>query len=339
MNDSKNLDSLDIGVIKGHQQLMGLTRTITDNIYDNPSRKGNPLTVISNSFKKAINLPQHKIYLTSGHTASVLSIVFKKVLFNDDITLIVRSNDRFFYFQSFPFYQRILHKWISLYIDGVIAISDMVKNYVETNTECPIRKVNVFLRDSSYLDVNPNLSSGNIVSIGTQYPRKGNDVLKRLDEKLREEKNYNGEVFVLGRKDPIPAYIREYAEKQPKFHLVGYTEPKDYLKKGCFYVQPSRFDAACTSVLEAMGAGLIPLVSENTGNKELVRKIDKGLILDNRAEEYYRKITELMNLDRDEKEVLSKKAKEIASKYTWKRAKKDFDKSVMELIEKTGKPL
>ncbi len=264
---------------------------------------------------------------------AILPIVIRKAILGKEIILIVRSNDRFFDFEFFPSYQKILHRWMSRHIDGVIAVSDMIKGYVEKNSECLCRKVDPFLMKESFLEIEPDLLSSNVVSIGTHYPRKGNDILMEVDKKLRQD-GFSGETYILGSKEGIPSYIKKYEVKEPKFHLIGYTDPKPYLKKSTFYVHPARFDAAPNSVLEAMAAGLIPIVSENTGNKNMVHKVSPELVLQNEVVEYYSKINELIDKDEKEMQKMSGKAKEVASEYTFERAEENFKKSVKELVEK-----
>jgi len=333
----ESIKSADVGATEGHHQFTELAKLFTDKFYEYPNSVGNPILDFFNCLKQGLRLPHHDIYLTTGHTMAVLMVTFKKFFSNKDMTLIVRSNDRFFYLESFSFFRRILHKFIFRYIDGVIVISDMLEEYVKNNTNLPYRKVNVFVKGSKYFNIEPDFSSLNIVSIGTHYPRKGNDILAKLDERLREKEHYNGKTFVLGKLGLVPKFIKNYAEKQSKFNLVGYTNPEFYFKKGCFYIQPSRFDAAATSVLEAMAAGLIPLVSENTGNKEIVSKLNPEFVIGNEVDNYYEKVKELNDLDIEKQKKLSRRAKEIASNYEFENIKIDFKEAVKELVKKSDK--
>lgn len=328
----KTFRSLDIAMTSGHLQFTRLAQQFAASCYEYPRRGGDIIYDFIRCLRHAFRLPIHDVYLSTGHTMAVFPLAFRKAFLRKKFILIVCSNDRFFHFLSFPIFQRLLHKWISRYIDGVIAVSDMVKGYVQKNTSLPVKVVNTFLKDNSYLKIQPNLSSHNIVSIGTDYPGKGNDILIRIDKQLREN-SFEGHVFVLGEKKNIPQFIKKYAEPQSRFHFVGYVDPKSYLASSCFYVHPARFDAAPASVLEAMAAGLIPLVSETTGIKDLVENVSPKLVVKNDPRSFYLKISDLMSKEKHELKRLSEKAKEIASAYTFDKIEKDFKEALMGLLE------
>lgn len=328
----KSLRSLDIARTDGHFGFSRLAEQFATSPYEYSKLRENFAYDLLRCLRLTLRLSDHNIYLSTGNVMQVLPLVLRKAILRKKFVLIVRSNDSFFHFCSFPPFQRHFLKWISRHIDGVIAISEMIKQYVEQNTDIPVRKVNVFLRDETYLDIQPDLSSKNIVAVGTDYPRKGNDILVHVDKRLRE-KGFEGQVFILGHIERVPKFIKKYAENQPRFHLVGYAEPRAYFERSCFYVHPARFEAAGNSVLEAMAAGLIPIVSENTGNKELVEQISSELIVKNDPRSFYQKISDLRNKDRSGLERLSKRAKGAASAYTFERIKKDFGEALTQLLE------
>lgn len=325
--------NLDIGYVSGHPAHERLAELFSRNRYEFPTRKKqNWVSYLLDVPPRALKISNHSIIINEGHAGKVLALVFRKAILRRKFTHIVRANDRFFNFGSFPWYQRFILRLLTRYIDGVIAISDMNEKDIRKNTNLPVRKVNTFVKDDSYLQIQPNLSARNIVTIGTDYPRKGNDILVEVDKKLREY-GYRGETFVVGRKKIVPEFIKQYSRNQPHFHLTGFVEDlKEYLAKGCFYVHPARFDAAACSVVEAMAAGLIPIVSERTGNKEVVNRVDPGLVLENTPKNFYRKLSDLMELDEPELRILSDRAKEVASAYTFDKIKEDFKGAMLGLM-------
>jgi len=61
--------------------------------------------------------------------------------------------------------------------------------------------------------------------------------------------------------------------------FLGFVEdPGECLKKCALFMHLSRFDPYPVSVLEGMAAGLVPVVSEMTGTRELLEAIDTGLV-------------------------------------------------------------
>ncbi|MBA7507044.1 hypothetical protein ES706_05760 [subsurface metagenome] len=320
---------MDAGYISGHPAHEALAGSVSKNRYEIPGKEErNWVSYLLDAIPRAWNTPRHDVIINEG--GRTLPLVFLKAVLRRRFVHIVRSNDMFFDFGGIPRHKRLILKLVARYIDGVIAVSDMVEECVRKNTSLPVRKVNTFVK-ADYLEVQPDLSARNIIAIGTRYPQKGNDILAEVDKKLREH-SYRGETFVLGREEP-PEFIKEYARNQPHFHLAGFVdEPKDYLAKGCFYVHPARFDAAGCSVVEAMAAGLIPIVSKKTGNKEVVNQVDPALVIENTPENFYHKLSDLMELSEPELIILSDRAKEVASAYTFDRIKEDFKRAVGELL-------
>lgn len=327
---------LDVGYVSGHPAHERLAQIISTHRYEFPLRHEAWPVYLLKLLKRTLQLPDHDVYFDEGHAGKVLALVFRKAVLRRKFVHIVRSNDMFFDFGSLPRHKRFIIKLMTRYIDGVIAISDMNEKDIRENTNLPVRKVNTFVKDDSYLQIHPNLSARNIVTIGTSYPGKGNDILAEVDRRLREH-GYRGETFVLGRKEVVPEFIREYSRNQLHFHLTGFVEPKEYLEKGCFYAHPARFDAAACSVMDAMAAGLIPIVSERTGNKELVKKVDPELVLENTPEKFHHKLTNLVELNESELRILSNRAKEVASAYTFGRVKVDFKEAVRGLMRDIGR--
>jgi glycosyltransferase involved in cell wall biosynthesis len=92
----------------------------------------------------------------------------------------------------------------------------------------------------------------------------------------------------------------------------------------CIYLHPGRGDAFPLSVLEAMAAGLVPIVSEWTGTKEVVEQVDPMLVCPLDARVLAERIQCFMNLSISEKVALSNKAREVVSTYTEEHAVKVF---------------
>lgn len=323
----------EVSVIGGHWHHDKLGKLLSNDKYDFPTRHESWLSHLPKTLKRALNLPDKDVYFNEGHASKVMALAFKKIIgkiTGDDFKHIVRANDRFFSFDEFPWYERIVLKLLSRYIDGVIAISDMLVDDVKKNTDLPVKKVNTALRDDSFLNVDPDIESKNLLSIGTDYPRKGNDILLDIHRSLKSD-GWDGRTFVLGDKSIVPQHLIE-TESHSLIYTGWVDDISEYFSRACFYIHPSRYDAAACSVLEAMAAGLIPLVSENTGNKELVRQVDRGLVLENDCDDYCRKLEELMDYDIQELEEISEKCKEEASNYTFEKIEDDFKEKFWELV-------
>jgi glycosyltransferase involved in cell wall biosynthesis len=107
---------------------------------------------------------------------------------------------------------------------------------------------------------------------------------------------------------------------------------EDYLTNYSLCVHCGRGEAWGISINETMAAGIPTIVSEWTGAKDAVIKVDTKLICDITVESLYEKINWYFNLTKEMKIVLSNKSKSIASNYTEKAAINNFKLIFEELV-------
>ena len=83
-----------------------------------------------------------------------------------------------------------------------------------------------------------------------------------------------------------------------------------------------------------MASGLIPVVSQKTGNKYIVGRVDKNLIVNSfEPDDYAKKIAEIMKSDKKKRMSLSKRSKVlIKNNYTYEKQLKVFKKAFYKLI-------
>jgi len=212
-------------------------------------------------------------------------------------------------------------------VDGVIAVSNMLKKDLESYVKCLIKVVYPYANVNRFLKFKSDLNSFNIVFAGVLDFYKGVDLLlnsfKKVKERFKESK-----LFILG-DGPLKNWVLK--QKVKDAYAPGYTsKPEEYFKKSCIYVHPARYEAYGVAVIEAMCSGLIPIVTTKSGVKEVVENVSKELIVEpNRLSD---KIIEVLSLSIEEKEDLSKKAREEAGKYTKNQSVKKFIKAFNELI-------
>jgi glycosyltransferase involved in cell wall biosynthesis len=83
--------------------------------------------------------------------------------------------------------------------------------------------------------------------------------------------------------DVLDAEIRPLADEpriRDRVRLVGYRQDASELISGAdVFVMPSRAEALCQSLLEAMHQGICPVVSDAGGMREVVRDGQDGLVV------------------------------------------------------------
>jgi glycosyltransferase involved in cell wall biosynthesis len=96
-------------------------------------------------------------------------------------------------------------------------------------------------------------------------------------------------------------------------------------------MQLGRGDSFPTSTIEAAAAGVPVFVSEETGTKELLQKIDPYFITNLLAKDISCKIIEYLKIPNYEKNIISAKFKQVALTYTEENANSLFLKVFAEI--------
>ncbi|GAB2531041.1 glycosyltransferase family 4 protein [Rufibacter soli] len=175
------------------------------------------------------------------------------------------------------------------------------------------------VRMQKLVELVPNLNSTNIVFIGAvtnsnrvwykgldlmlaafnqvkkQMPQLTFTVIGGYDEKLKEE--------LLTQYCPE---VREFV-----FFAGNVADIESYLKKAALYLHISRGEAWGISIIEAMAAGVVPIVSDSTGSMEAVTRADNRLVSSGAITDITHKIMWYFNLPLEEKTLLSQKCREI----------------------------
>lgn len=97
-----------------------------------------------------------------------------------------------------------------------------------------------------------------------------------------------------------------------------------WMGQSALYLHCSRGDAFPTASIEAMTAGLVPIVSELTGTRDLVREIAPGLVTRLSEESIAQRILWFFSLPLEERRTLSARARVVAERYTEEAAIKHY---------------
>jgi len=165
---------------------------------------------------------------------------------------------------------------------------------------------------SDFNEIEPSLKSKRICFVGHQTPIKGVDLLPGIMAKVRRRIK-DAEIYVIGKGNIV--------NESEGIRVLGYV-PRGkvllLLPKCSIYLHPARFEAFGLSVVEAMAAGLIPIVTEMTGSKDLVKKVDPSLVVPVDVDTISEKVIEVLSMRIDKKEALSRTAKHVAAEWSAK---------------------
>ena len=117
-----------------------------------------------------------------------------------------------------------------------------------------------------------------IGTVATMRPVKGMDLL--LEALIQCVAIPNWVSILIGPvQDPLVATLANDPRLRGRIHLLGQTDNAATLMHGMdLFVMPSRKEGLCRALLEAMGQGVCPIVSDAGGMKELVRNGVDGVV-------------------------------------------------------------
>jgi len=159
----------------------------------------------------------------------------------------------------------------------------------------------------------PDLNSHKILTIGTNRAYyKGIDIVYKAFKIVKKDFP-DAELLIVGRMPDLSNYVNCNGKG---VHCLGYVEDlKEVIKNSALYVHMGRGDTFPLSTLEAMLGSLPAIVSEWTGTKEVVSKVDRKLIIELNPKELANKIIWYFSLNNDKKTKLSIKSKEEAKNF------------------------
>jgi glycosyltransferase involved in cell wall biosynthesis len=295
------------------------------------------------AFKKP---KQYDIFLVSGPHFS--PIIMKFFRLSKKQKVIVHLGDETMYFLYSKWYGRIMQKLLvillnrydALFCEGQMA-ADLAKlNGIKTKSYTTYLGV-PNERHKVLLELKPSLKENIFITIasgpdGWRTYYKGLDLMINSFAKAFES-NSNIKFIIVG--EWTDSLQKELMSKlspscQNAINFVGHTKEIDkYLSEASFYFHTARGDAFPTVVLEAMAAGLIPLVSEWTGSKEVVVELSNELIVPLDEDPISKKVIELSKMPLEARKKLSKKAKEISKKFTEDFALEHYQNTMNQFIK------
>jgi glycosyltransferase involved in cell wall biosynthesis len=126
-------------------------------------------------------------------------------------------------------------------------------------------------------------------------------------------------------------------EARSQIHFRGeVSDVRQWFQEASLYLQCTRGDAFPTTTLEAMTAGLVPIISDWTGTSQIVRKVDERLIVPLDVAEITARIRWYFALGPDERARLSQRCREAVGGYTQEAAILHYQETFAALCRDLG---
>lgn len=303
-----------------HPAHRGFAETVGADLVDYQQRSAGPLdgTIVGDVYN-GIRYPDYDIYIVEGSKPlyAALSWRFasggKIVYLGADHGLFQLGNANFEGSSTFKsligrFGQPMVRTMARRGIDGVVAVSEFVEEFTRriVGQETPIEVAHPFIQPGTYeslAPVEPALGANVAVTVARPWRYKGVDLLVDAWPDVRSEFP-DAELHVVGRGHPT-----EYSDV-PGVTVRGYVDDlEDAFRPASLFVQPSRVDAFPVSTLEAMRAGLPPLVTETTGTRSEARAIHDSLVVAPTPDALSSGVQQYFSRERTDRESFSERAR------------------------------
>lgn len=274
-------------------------------------------------------IPKADIYFLEGGACLTIGVIRKMLT---GAKLILRNGDPLFYIlPHLPPYKRKILEFMIKYIDGTLSDSELSRERAWRYTRVPTEIAYPYAEVERFLPIRPNLDSFNVFYLGVLNEFKGVDLLVDAFKLIRKKFN-ESTLYLCGRFLGSKELEIEMANVKGVNVLGFHPTPEKIMEKCSVYINAARIEPFGVNVVEAMCAGLIPIVSENVGAKEVVQKLNPSLVVDLDPAKIAKKVIEIFEMSHHKKLKLSKKAKEVGSRFTKERALKDFEHKFWKVV-------
>jgi glycosyltransferase involved in cell wall biosynthesis len=280
--------------------------------------------------------------------------VLMKLLFlrrSQKIVVYLGSHTLYFlYTHRYSGWVERLHLWALRRYDAVICEGEMAVDLVQRllpESRPPLYEAFIGLpveRVRSLAAVRPHLDGKKIVCIAGgpgefRMHYKGIDLMiDAVAEAIDQDPTI--EFDIVGRWDDVvmeACLARLPANARSRIRFQGESRDiSNWLQPASLYLQCTRGDATPTAVLEAMTAGMVPIVSEWTGARQVVGEVDSRLIVPLQAEELASRILWYFALDSDERLRLSQRCREAVANCTEEAAVLHFQETFSAICDDLG---
>lgn len=327
-----------------HPAHQGFAATIDADLVSLSEHYVNPFEgTIVGEVSKGISLPKYDVYIAEG-TRSLYGALSKQLL-SDSILLYLAADHLPYELLSKKYDSPsqinsmisshgmwALKRLFRHYIDGAITISPFIRQHLKSilGENIPIRIVAPYIQDDLYyqlLSMEPDLQGTTAVHIGANSYYKGQDILVSAWEDVTQEYP-EAKLRLVGTGNP------KELERVPGVSVLGYVENIILeLNRSSLYVQPSRADGFGVSVVEAMLAGIPPVVTSTTGSSHVVREIEDSLIAKPEPADLANTIIKYFDCSKERREILSESFRTRAKEFNKVNKTADFDTAFTEIIE------
>lgn len=211
--------------------------------------------------------------------------------------------------------EKVLHWILKRYVDGIIAVSEYIRDGLldVVGDDVPIKVVNPFVQPemmNRLSDVEPALDSTVAITVCDGREHKGVDMMVDGWSTVRQE-HPSAEYWIVGEDQPD-----EY-NREPGVQTLGWVDDlTEVMEAASLYVHPARNDGCPVSVLEALAAGIPPVVTTTSGSGAIVGSVDERLVARPNIASLARSVSDYFDRSFESRAALSAECRETGRTFT-----------------------
>lgn len=235
----------------------------------------------------------------------------------------------------------LYRQWVDVAIANSSLTYELARKILGLNKERLFICWPVSPKINAFRNIEPRVGSDilSICYLGHITLNDGADFLPTIYRILKREIK-NAKMYVIGspleRNSTLFRKLVRFSKKEEGFRVLGPLpdeQVKEIFARCIFFVYPARFKAFGLPVVEAMSAGLIPVITKNVGARDFVVRLSPKLIVDS-PEEIVETILKIYTHGKDYIRELSHVAKHVALSYNENIAKRRFIRILKTILSK-----
>lgn len=228
--------------------------------------------------------------------------------------------------------RRIVHEMIRRYVDGCVAVSPFVADYLRTRFPgLPVTVALPYVEDQFHERLtrcSPSYGDDHAVTVGRGAAHKGVDLLVDAWPTVREH-HETATLAVVGRGHP------DDYERVPGVSVTGFVEDlAGAYEAASLYVHPARVDAFGVTITEAMAACVPPLVTATTGGRMVVEEVGEEFVCEPSADQLAERVIAYFDRDVDDRRRLGAVSRALAREYTGQVRRAAFVRAFDALLDR-----
>lgn len=272
------------------------------------------------SFTVLKDIPQDTDVLLCESGAEILAGALWKRRHPKGKLVLIVDDPKLLVLPKMHFVKRRMYLWALSFYDMFLATSDFIARYIPAGLPGVSKVVPLFV-DDRYRHHEPvDLGKKNVIFVGRVGEEKGVDQI--VDAFYMLEKDFpKSRLYIVG-DGPLK---RKLEKGNGNIVWTGsIKDPEKYFLKGSIYMNLARIEPFGIAILEAMCLGLVPILTENIGVVDFVKKVDPELIVKNAAEaaEVAKRLWTSPELHREYSNKCREVAREFSEEYSVNKFKK-----------------